>query len=90
MLNEELCKYSLNKKEICLFSRIIVLKEMQIMTQHIGVVACSIPGVVLCYRTNCIEGINVLRNHNYPKISMHNFPLEEYMKCIEKKETGKA
>ena len=53
------------------------------MSKHIGIVACSAEGAALCYRTICKEGTNVLGKHNHPEISMHNFPLSEYMKYIE-------
>ena len=56
------------------------------MSKHIGIVACSAEGAALCYRTICKEGTNVLGKHNHPEISMHTFPLSEYMKYIEKGE----
>lgn len=52
------------------------------MPQHIGIVACSAEGAALCYRTICLEGAEVLGEHNHPEVSLHTHPLAEYMKFI--------
>ena len=52
------------------------------MTKHIGIVACSAEGAALCYRTICIEGEKILGRYNHPEITMHTFPLGEYMKLV--------
>jgi aspartate racemase len=49
---------------------------------HIGIVACSTEGAALCYRTISIEGGAIIGNHDHPEISLHSFPLAQYMKCI--------
>jgi len=51
-------------------------------TQHIGIVACSAEGAALCYRTICVEGASLLGAHDHPEVSMHTYPLAEYMSCI--------
>lgn len=53
-------------------------------SQHIGIVACSAEGAALCYRTICMEGTSLLGRHAHPEITMHTFPLSEYMRYIEK------
>jgi len=53
------------------------------MTQHIGIVGCSAEGAALCYRTICIEGTELLGRHAHPEVTMHTFPLSEYMRYIE-------
>ena len=53
------------------------------MTRHIGIVACSSEGAALCYRTICLEGSKFLGRHAHPEVTMHNYPLSEYMKYIE-------
>jgi|SRR5579863_1655622 len=53
------------------------------MTQHIGIVACTAEGAALCYRTICSEGASFLGRHAHPEITMHTYPLNEYMKRIE-------
>ncbi len=53
------------------------------MAKHIGIVACSAEGAALCYRTICKEGTNLMGRHAHPEITMHTFPLSEYMRCIE-------
>jgi aspartate racemase len=54
------------------------------MAKHIGIVACSAEGAALCYRTICIEGAEYMGKHNHPEITMHTYPLAEYMQYIEK------
>lgn len=54
------------------------------MTQHIGIVACSAEGAALCYRTICIEAVEIMGEHMHPQISMHTYPLGEYMTYIYK------
>jgi len=53
------------------------------MPQHIGIVACSAEGAALCYRTVCLEGAQLLGQHNHPEISLHNYPLSQYMQHVE-------
>jgi len=52
------------------------------MPKHIGIVACSYEGAALCYQTICKEGSKYLGEHSHPEISLHNHPLDEYMKFI--------
>jgi len=56
------------------------------MPKHIGIVGCSAEGAALCYRTICKEGTNILGRHAHPEVTMHTFPLSEYMRYIEKGE----
>jgi aspartate racemase len=53
------------------------------MSQHIGIVACSAEGAALCYRTICLEGAEMLGEHCHPEVSMHTYPLAQYMHHIE-------
>jgi len=48
------------------------------MAQHIGIVACSIPGAALCYETIGIEGAELMGEWAHPEITLHNIPLSEY------------
>lgn len=52
------------------------------MPQHIGIVACSAEGAALCYRTLCREAAALMGEHMHPEISMHTYPLGEYMPFI--------
>jgi aspartate racemase len=52
------------------------------MAKHIGIVACSYEGAALCYQTICNEWAQYMGQHAHPEISLHNFPLNEYMKYI--------
>src|ERR1700722_13894601 len=52
------------------------------MSKHIGIVACSAEGAALCYRTICIEGPQTFGKQLHPEVSMHTFPLGQYMEKI--------
>jgi aspartate racemase len=54
------------------------------MAQHIGIVACSIPGAALCYETIGIEGAKLMGEWAHPEVSLHNIPLSEYMPPLER------
>ena len=49
------------------------------MVKHIGIVACSSEGAALCYKTICSEAPLQMGEHMHPEISMHTYPLGEYM-----------
>lgn len=49
------------------------------MAKHIGIVACSAEGAALCYRTICAEAPRIMGEHMHPEVSMHTFPLGQYM-----------
>jgi aspartate racemase len=46
---------------------------------HIGIIACSAEGAALCYRTICKEAQVRMGESMHPEISMHTYPLAEYM-----------
>jgi aspartate racemase len=52
------------------------------MIRHIGIVACSAEGAALCYRTICAEGAQFMGEHQHPEITMHTWPLSDYMEHI--------
>jgi aspartate racemase len=49
------------------------------MAQHIGIVACSIPGAALCYETIGIEGAKLMGEWGHPEMTLHNIPMSEYV-----------
>lgn len=51
-------------------------------SKHIGIVACSAEGAALCYRTICKEGTEYMGRHAHPEVTMHTYPLSEYMRYI--------
>jgi aspartate racemase len=53
------------------------------MTKHIGIVACTAEGAALCYRTICIEGADLMGRYAHPEVTMHTFPLSQYMPYFE-------
>ena len=50
---------------------------------HIGIVAVSAEGAALCYRTICTEGAARLGPHAHPQVTMHTYPLAEYMRHVD-------
>ena len=52
------------------------------MPKHIGIVACSAEGAALCYRSICMESPAMMGEYMHPEISMHTYPLADYMKSI--------
>ena len=62
--------------------RIVGSRIMTRMSQHIGIVACSAEGAALCYRTICVEGAQLLGTHAHPEVSMHTYPLADYMAYV--------
>jgi aspartate racemase len=53
---------------------------------HLGIVAGTADGAALCYRTLCQEGGGVMGRYAHPEITMHTFPLQEYLSLIEREE----
>jgi aspartate racemase len=54
------------------------------MPAHIGIVGCSAEGAALCYRTICLEGAELFGRHAHPEVSMHTYPLAEYMRHVDR------
>jgi aspartate racemase len=54
------------------------------MPKHVGIVACSVEGAALCYRTICVEGAALLGPHAHPEVSMHTPSLADYVACLER------
>jgi aspartate racemase len=53
------------------------------MTQHIGIIAVTAEGAALCYRTLCLEGAELFGRYAHPEITIHTFPLADYMRHVE-------
>lgn len=53
------------------------------MPKHIGILAVSAEGAALCYRTVCAEGAALLGRHAHPEVTMHTYPLSDYMRHID-------
>lgn len=43
----------------------------------------SAEGAALCYRTLCLEGGSLLGAHDHPQVTLHTYPLADYMRHIE-------
>ena len=57
---------------------------------HIGIAAVSAEGAALCYRTICAEAAAILGPHQHPQITMHTYPLAEYMRFVEADQWSEA
>jgi aspartate racemase len=51
---------------------------------HIGIVACSVEGASLCYRTILYESKQFLGEHNHPEVTLHSYPMAEHMAAIDR------
>jgi aspartate racemase len=54
------------------------------MAKHIGIVTVSHEGAALCYQTICTEAASLMGEHLHPEITMHSFPLAEYLQFASK------
>ena len=52
-------------------------------SKRVGIVGVSAEGAALCYRTFCVEGAELFGRHGHPEVSLHTYPLAEYMRHIE-------
>ncbi|MEO6390990.1 MAG: aspartate/glutamate racemase family protein, partial [Pyrinomonadaceae bacterium] len=50
---------------------------------HIGIVACSVEGAALCYRTIATEAAAVMGEHNHPEVTLHSIPMAEYLPPLD-------
>ena len=60
----------------------IVRPSRRPRAKHIGIVACSAEGAALCYRTLCAEAPGHLGEDFHPEVTMHTYPLGEYMRFV--------
>lgn len=54
------------------------------MPKHIGIVAVSYEGAALCYQSICSQAASVMGEHRHPQITMHCFPLADYLPCVSR------
>lgn len=52
------------------------------MAKHIGIASVTYEGAALCYRTICVEAALVMGEDRHPEITLHAFPLADYMPFI--------
>src|ERR1051325_7557216 len=50
------------------------------MSKHIGMVSVSYEGAALCYQSICAEAASVMGEYHHPEITMHSFPLADYVR----------
>jgi aspartate racemase len=51
---------------------------------RVGIVAGTAEGAALCYRTLCQEAQRVMGRNMHPKITLHAFPLRNYLEAIDR------
>jgi aspartate racemase len=54
------------------------------MAKRIGIVAVSYEGAALCYQSICAEAATVMGEHQHPEITMHTFPLADYLRHVNR------
>ena len=54
------------------------------MPKHIGIVSVNYEGTSLCYRSICSEAASLMGEHQHPQITIHSFPLADYMRFVSK------
>jgi aspartate racemase len=54
------------------------------MPKHIGIVSVTYEGTALCYRSICTEAASVLGEYQHPQITIHSFPLADYMRFLSR------
>ena len=52
--------------------------------KHIGIVACSVEGAALCYRTICLEALSLMGEHNHPRITLDSIPMVQHIISINR------
>lgn len=52
------------------------------MAKHVGIVSVSYEGAALCYQSLCAEAASVMGGYQHPQITMHSFPLADYMRFV--------
>lgn len=56
------------------------------MTKHIGIVSVNYEGTSLCYKSICEHAAEIMGEYNHPQITIHSFPLAEYMRFITRRD----
>lgn len=54
------------------------------MTKHIGIVSVNYEGTSLCYQSICVEAASVMGEYLHPQITIHSFPLANYMRFFSR------
>jgi aspartate racemase len=54
------------------------------MPKHIGIVSLNYEGTTLCYRSICSEAASLMGEYQHPQITIHSFPLADYMRFVSK------
>jgi aspartate racemase len=50
--------------------------------KHIGIVGVSYEGAALCYQSICAQAAEVMGEYQHPQITLHTFPLADYLRFV--------
>ncbi|MFY9572517.1 MAG: amino acid racemase [Blastocatellia bacterium] len=59
-------------------------QRLKLMTKHIGIVSVSYEGAALCYRSICAEAALIMGEYHHPEITIHSFPLADYLRFVSR------
>ena len=54
------------------------------MSKHIGIVSVNYEGTTLCYQSICTQAAEVMGEYQHPPITIHSFPLADYLRFVSK------
>jgi aspartate racemase len=54
------------------------------MAKHIGIVSVNYEGTAFCYRSICTKAASVLGEYQHPQITIHSFPLGDYLRFVSR------
>ena len=56
--------------------------------RHIGILACSVEGAALCYRTIALYAAGRMGEHNHPRVTLDNIAMAEWIADFDAKDYG--
>lgn len=56
--------------------------------KHIGILACSVEGAALCYRTIALYAAERMGEHNHPRVTLDNIAMAEWLPDFDSKNYG--
>jgi len=58
--------------------------DRTLVAKHVGIVSVNYEGTALCYRSICTEAASVMGEYQHPQITIHSFPLADYMHFVSR------
>ena len=60
--------------------------DLKIVAKHVGIVSVNYEGTALCYRSICTEAASVMGEYQHPQITIHSFPLGDYLRFVSRRD----